>query len=394
MDFEILFFPARDDAEHALAMHTIPEIVQRFGPAGVGMVAPADVHHNARKAASHAEIVRLLASRSVPVMNHLAYIGQSSDRLERRCNELRELGVTGVFAMKGWERMVPEEGSPREPAYACTSDFVASLQRKFTRVCATCYVEGHHLRRRTLPTLTSAAEAAADWWAVDDVGGARIGIPRAELVAGIDVDVQKARAGVHALVANMVYSHELFFAFRELAVQRGLSVPIVPEVYVGNSRAEFDKRFLNEGFVAPASLRYAIESAACDEEVQALWVAHAVELCRHFLAGGVASIYLSAPKGRAAELFLTRCRLESILKKHEYTSFAVAVPLRKISSAPSLTLGNTPSIHQHYFLSGSDEGGGAALSGAAAHEEVEHHSAGSEQQLDQKPVLARATTLA
>ena len=122
--------------------------------------------------------------------------------------------------------MVPEEGaSPKEcrPAFDSTAAFVASLPSKFPRgrVYATCYVEGHHLRRRLLPASTSAEEAATQWWAVDEVAGQRIGIPLDELVAGVDVDIQKARAGAHALVANMVYSHALFFDFRALAIARG-----------------------------------------------------------------------------------------------------------------------------------------------------------------------------
>lgn len=282
------------------------------------------------------------------------------------------MSSAGVFAMKGWQRMIPEAGaSLQAPAFDCTVDFVASLPSKFPRVYATCYVEGHHLRRRPLPVSTSAEDASTNWWAVDEVKGTRVGIPLTELIAGIDVDVAKARAGAGALVANMVFSSNLFFAFRALATQRGLTIPIVPEVYIGNSRAEFDKRYHNEGFVAPVALRSAIEGAACDKDVQAIWVAHAVELCRRFQAGRVASIYCSAPKGQAAELFLSRCMLEGILKKQVYAPFAMP-RLTRHSSAPPRMIGN-PSIHQHYYLStfaegmcdSGDRGAGSAVGGGS-----------------------------
>ena len=42
---------------------------------------------------------------------------------------------------------------------------------------------------------------------------------------------------------------------------------------------------------------------------------HMLEQARQFKANGVTSIYLSAPKGDAAELFLSRAVLEGILAK-------------------------------------------------------------------------------
>ena len=110
-----------------------------------------------------------------------------------------------------------------------------------------------------------------EWWAVDVVDGVKIGMPRSELLAGVDYDVAKALEGgagsCDALIANMVYCHDLFFEYRAIATDRGLTVPIVPEIYVGNSKREFDKRYTNEGFYAPAALRKAIDAAASDKQV-------------------------------------------------------------------------------------------------------------------------------
>ena len=57
----------------------------------------------------------------------------------------------------------------------------------------------------------------------------------------------------------------------------------------------------------------AIEQAVDDEEVQQIWVGHTVEMAREFHANGVKSIYVSAPKGEAAELFLRQCVQEGII---------------------------------------------------------------------------------
>ena len=417
IDFAILLFPARDALEHAFAMHTIPALLSRFGPAEIGMVAPADASVNAFKAYSHAEICRLLASWRVPVLQHVTFRGDATvEAVEKRCCRLRdELRVTGAFAMKGWDRIVVTEGAPAavgsrtiaaaaggsaaavspppaasassppvppmppavSPAAAdvfpTTASFVEFLQGRFDKVVATTYIEGHHLRRRPVPSgvLSSA------WWAVDAVDGQRIGIPVAELLAGIDVDIAKASAGATALIANMVYCHELFFAFRALAAERGLQVPIVPEVYVGNTAAEFRKRYKNEGFYAPDALRRAIEAAGDDHQVQLLWVAHMVRQVRAFIAGGVTCIYVSAPQGRAAELFLTQCQLEGLLKKSRAHAPPSELPHRT-QSAPSrlalavepVSLHPAPHLNQHFFLSsfsdssctgGSGGGGGGAV---------------------------------
>ena len=61
------------------------------------------------------------------------------------------------------------------------------------------------------------------------------------------------------------------------------------------------------------SARRAIEQAVDDEEVQKIWVSHTVEMAREFHANGVKSIYVSAPKGEAAELFLRQCVQEGII---------------------------------------------------------------------------------
>ena len=144
MEWAILFFPARDDEEHAHAMQTIPHIVRSYGPTEVGMVAPADSNVNRRKAESHRDITLMLTSNNVPMLQHLAYEGKSKARLEQYKDELVELGITGVFAMKGWERMIPDQADaskaddpPPPPAFADTKEFIASLKPAFKKVCGT-----------------------------------------------------------------------------------------------------------------------------------------------------------------------------------------------------------------------------------------------------------------
>ena len=184
--FEI--FPPKPTADIATVRGTIEEL-SALKPDYISVTCSAGGSGNARTP----QIAQLVKSCGVEPLAHLTCIHSSRADIDAALDELQQLGIENILALRG-DRIA---GAAESTVFAHASDLAAHISaRGGFDIAGACYPEGH-------PESASLAE---------DVRNLK----------------KKVDAGVTHLNTQLFFDNEDFYRFRDLLAAAGIDVPKIP----------------------------------------------------------------------------------------------------------------------------------------------------------------------
>jgi methylenetetrahydrofolate reductase (NADPH) len=204
---------------------------------------------------------RINAEFEIEAMAHFTCARASETELRGCLDQLRELGLSNVLALRGDPPRGESAFVTAAGGLAHARDLVALLAADYDFcTVAACHPETH----------PEAASAASD----------------------VEYLREKVEAGAKVLIGNLFFSNAAYFDFVGRARAAGIEVPIIPGI-MPITAAEQIKRFTSVvGASIPPALERALDAREGDpESVVDLGVAYATLQCAELLAAGVPGIH-------------------------------------------------------------------------------------------------------
>lgn len=207
------------------------------------------------------EITRRIA-RETPMLpvGHLTCVGATVDELSGVLKEYAEAGVVNVLALRGDPPAGPRaewQPTPGGLNYASELVSLATNTGEFS-VGVAAFPDPH------------PASGSFD----------------------LDIEVLKAKqdAGAEFAITQFFFQAEAYFALVERASAAGVTLPIIPGIMPVTNLAQIDRFAELSGTQFPDALHD--EFAAVEpDEVAALGIVHATQLCRELLAAGAPGLH-------------------------------------------------------------------------------------------------------
>jgi methylenetetrahydrofolate reductase (NADPH) len=252
VDISFEFFPPKTEAGRA-NLDTVARSLSAFGPDFVSVTYGAGGTDRDRTIDTVGSLVERL---DVPVAAHLTTIGATAAELQATIDEVAELGVRHLVALRGDQ----PEGDHRDPAYRSATELVAAIRARpdggSFDISVAAYPETH----------PRAASPRAD---LDNL--------RAKLDAGAD------RA-----ISQFFFDPEIYLRFVDRARAAGVTQPLAPGIMPVTNFAGISRFAGRCGSSVPAWLSDLLAGLDGDPELQAPVAASVViEQCRRLVAEGV-----------------------------------------------------------------------------------------------------------
>ena len=249
--FEI--FPPKPTADIAAVRGTIEEL-SALKPDYISVTCSAGGSGNARTP----QIAQLVKSCGVEPLAHLTCIHSSCADIDAALDELQQLGIENILALRG-DRIA---GAAESTVFAHASDLAAHISaRGGFDIAGACYPEGH-------PESASLAE---------DVRNLK----------------KKVDAGVTHLNTQLFFDNEDFYRFRDLLAAAGIDVPVHAGIMPLVKKSHVDRIISLSGAKIPAKISRSI--ARFYDKPEALMeagIAYAVDQIVDLLASGAQGIHL------------------------------------------------------------------------------------------------------
>jgi methylenetetrahydrofolate reductase (NADPH) len=258
--FSFEFFPPRTD-DGVRALFETVEALRPLAPAYVCVTYGAGGSTRARTV----ELVKRLKRESeVEAMAHLTCVGSSRDELAAVLDELAEVGVHNVMALRGDAPRGQAAFVPHPEGFSHASELVAFIrsQPKRWTFClgAAAYPEGHPETRdlsRDVANLKTKVEAGADF-----------------------------------LVTQLFFENAHYFTFVERARAAGIAVPILPGIMPVQTVEQIERMTAMCGATMPRTLRAAMEvRREAPEAARELGLSYAALQCADLLRRGAPGIH-------------------------------------------------------------------------------------------------------
>ena len=254
--FSLEFFPARGVnqlANNVIAVRQLLKVQPDFVTVTYGASGSSQ--------GGSLDLVRWLVDAGVPVYAHLTCYAASREQLQTTIDELIEIGVAGVLAIRG---DAPAEGQHRVLPHA--SDLVG-------------------LVRGTAERLERPVRLA--------VAAFPGGHPENP---GVEADVQnllrKQEAGAELAITQNFFDPAVYLRYRELSDRAGVDIPIVPGLMVPATVRQLQKMSELSGLAVPEPLASRLAGASSAAERTEIAVEHTVELATQLVRGGAPGIQL------------------------------------------------------------------------------------------------------
>lgn len=249
--FEI--FPPKPTADIAAVRSTIEEL-SALKPDYISVTCSAGGSGNARTP----QIAQLVKKCGVEPLAHLTCIHSSCADIDAALDELRQLDIENILALRG-DRIA---GAAESKDFTHASDLAALIAaRGGFDIAGACYPEGH-------PESTSLAE---------DVRNLK----------------KKVDAGVTHLNTQLFFDNEDFYRFRDLLAAAGIDVPVQAGIMPLVKKSHVDRIISLSGAKIPAKISRSI--ARFYDKPDALMeagIAYAVDQIVDLLASGAQGIHL------------------------------------------------------------------------------------------------------
>ena len=200
-------------------------------------------------------------SLGIEAMAHLSLVGEAEERLVEILQELQDVGIENVLALRGDPPRGETEWKPHPGGLTYSIELIRLVRERFDfSVGAACFPEVHPEAPDRDTDLRYARE--------------------------------KVEAGAGFLVTQLFLDNEIYFEFVEHAREAGIDVPIIPGIMPITNVSQIKTITGMCGATIPAELERELEGRADDPEAVAeLGVAYATLQCSDLLARGAPGIH-------------------------------------------------------------------------------------------------------
>ena len=208
------------------------------------------------------EIVsRIRNDFGIEAMPHFTCVDSTVDELRATLDQMVELGIENVLALRGDPPQGASEWTQTEGGLEFSQQLVELISAEYPfAIGATAFPETH----------IHAASAEAD-----------LGFLK-----------EKVDAGADFLVTQLFFDNEAYFDFVLRVREIGITVPIIPGIMPISNVAQLERMTTLCGATIPLELLVALESRREDgRAVEAFGIAYATLQCAELLAGGAPGIH-------------------------------------------------------------------------------------------------------
>ena len=254
------FFPPKTE-DGVKALYETVDALRPLGPAYVSVTYGAGGTTRARTL----ELVkRLKRETEIETMAHVTCVGASRDEIAAVLDEVAEVGVQNVLALRGDPPRGEVSFTPHPDGFRYASELVAFIrsQPQRWRFClgAAAYPEGH--------------------------------VETRDLALDLRHLKAKVEAGADFLVTQLFFDNAHYFSFVERARAVGIGLPIVPGIMPFTNVEQVERFTAMCGASIPRKLRAAMEVRREDgDAARELGVAYATLQCADLLRRGAPGVH-------------------------------------------------------------------------------------------------------
>jgi methylenetetrahydrofolate reductase (NADPH) len=199
---------------------------------------------------------------SIPSVAHLTCVGHSVAEVDLVLDNLQELGIRYILALRGDPPVGQEKFKAHPEGFSCARELIAHIKKRDDfSIGAAGYPETH-------PEATSSD---------DDI-----------LYLKSKVD-----AGAEVILTQLFFSNDYYFSFVERCRLAGITVPIVPGVLPISNVKQIKKFTSLCGTSIPERLGAELQEIEDDRKaVKEFGVKYAVQQCKELLDGGAPGVHL------------------------------------------------------------------------------------------------------
>lgn len=267
------FFPPRSpEAEASLWRATT-----RLAPLGPRFVSVTYGAGGSTRERTHATVTRLKKEWGLEPAAHLTCVAASRAEVDAVARAYADAGVRHIVALRGDPPDGESRFAPHPEGYRNAAELVTGLRAIADfEVSVAAHPEGH----------PDASSSAAD----------------------LDNLARKVDAGATRAITQYFFDAETYLRFRDRAVARGITVPIVPGILPVTNFAQLVKFSARCGATVPTWLAERFAGLDAEPEIRALVATGiAVDLCRRLQAEGVGEFHFYTLN--RAELTTAICRV-------------------------------------------------------------------------------------
>ena len=269
--FSFEFFPPKTEKGEANLMRSL----EKLAPLSPDFVSVTYGAGGSTRTRTLDVVARIKKEIGIEPLAHLTCAGASRDELAEVLDNLGEIGVRNILALRG----DPPKGSDAfvvaEGGFAYASELVAFIrERGDFCVGAACYPEVH---------------------------------PEAESATS-DLNALKAKvdAGVDFLITQLFFDNQVFFEFQERTKAAGIDVPILAGIMPVTNLGQVERFTKMCGASIPGPLHRRLKDAGEDpHEVFWTGVSYAARQCGQLLNRAAPTPYGSPPPGVPGVHFYT-----------------------------------------------------------------------------------------
>lgn len=273
-----LFPPATDEMQEKLW-----QSLARLAPLAPRFVSVTYGAGGSTRERTHDTVVNLQRKLGLRPAAHLTCVNADKTEIESVAQRYWQAGVRHIVALRGDPPQGEGKFKPHPRGYTCAAELVTGLKRIADfEISVAAHPETH----------PDAVSPAAD----------------------LDNLKRKQDAGAARGITQFFFDVEVFLRFRDAAVRRGVSMPLVPGILPVTNFQQVQKFAALCGASVPASLTHHFEGLDDDPETRRLVAAHvAGEQCRRLHAEGVNEFHFYTLN--RAELTRAICHLLGVRAK-------------------------------------------------------------------------------
>jgi methylenetetrahydrofolate reductase (NADPH) len=204
---------------------------------------------------------RIQGELGIEAMAHLTCVGHSRDELRGILEQLWNVGIRHVLALRGDAPKGDATFKPHPEGFAHASDLIAFIKKDFGFTIGCAFYPEKHVEAQSLETDMAALKLKQD-------------------------------NGADFAVSQLFFDNENFFRFRDKAVAMGINLPLVAGIMPVLDAKQLPRFEELSGCVIPADLPAFLADETKGEDVITRGVEYATRQCDDLLKGGVAGLHL------------------------------------------------------------------------------------------------------
>jgi methylenetetrahydrofolate reductase (NADPH) len=255
--FSFEFFPPKDDESTERLFRTISEL-EKDDPAFVSVTYGA---LGSTRDRTLGVVRRIKRETNIEPMAHFTCVGATVDELRATLDEMEEIGIDNVLALRGDPPQGETEWRPTPGGLKYSTELIELIAREYPfAIGAASFPEVHPEARDLEHDLRFARE--------------------------------KVDRGASFLITQLFFDNDLYFGFVEAARERGIDVPIIPGIIPVTNYKQLKRITTMCGASIPEDFERELSERQDDPDaVKDLGVSYATLQCADLLARGAPGIH-------------------------------------------------------------------------------------------------------